>query len=47
MVKNGLKKGVTIDLKEKEGFEQLRMKASTDTVHIKAEFRTSREGVKY
>ena len=45
MAKTDANKGVSLELHAKEGLEQLKVKASSDTANIKAELRSVRKGV--
>ena len=43
MEKNGAKKGVTLEMQAKEGLEQLKSRANTETANIKEKLRADRE----
>ena len=45
MAKTDANKGVSLELHAKEGLEQLKVRASSDTANIKAELRSVRKGV--
>ena len=44
MAKNGAKKGIYLEIQAKEGLEQLKTIASSETANIKDELREVREG---
>ena len=45
MENHGAKKGVSLELQDKEGLEQLKVRSRLETAHTKAELSSVRRGV--